>query len=161
MTDPASRRRAPWSEEIRRAAEEHAVDLTLSAEGVRLRIAEDLGEDVPLKTVARWVADVRTGIPVDRKALLSDAADRAAVLLRAEVARIERCQPHKRDLNRLDQAVRTLKTLDGIDVNKRGGGVKTLSDLNAAASEAQNGKSSQLAAVRASAPPQTPSDVAA
>jgi hypothetical protein len=123
--------RARWPVEVQRRAEELGRDRDLSGVDVRRAIGEELGADVPMSTVCRWVADVRRREPIDRRALLSDVADRATVLLSAELARQERQSPTARDLARIDAVARTLKILSSVETSKQTAGRQTLADLSA------------------------------
>ena len=135
-SEAGARRRDPWPESVRRAVEEAAHDRSLSAELIRSAVAEDLGVLVPTPTVRRWAAEARLRLGADRQALISEAANRAVILVLGEIARIERQPSSRRDLQRLDQAVRTLKTLEGVNATKSAKGPQTLEGLTQTASDA-------------------------
>ena len=126
MPDPDRARR--WGPNVKARAEELGRDRDLAASDVRRAIREELGADVPLSTVGRWVKDVRRREPIDRQAMIRDVADRATALLSSELARIER-QTRERDLGKVDVIARTLKTLASIDTGKGGAQRQTLADL--------------------------------
>jgi transposase-like protein len=133
MTQTVARRRAAWSDDVRARAAELARDPDSSAPDVRAALREELGADVPLSTVIRWVRELRRSEPIDRTALLRNVADRAACLLSSELERLERQTPKTRDLGRLDAVVRTLKTLSGLEAGKSASGRQTLGDLQTGA----------------------------
>lgn len=118
-----------WAPDVQRRAEELGRDRDLTASDVRRVLREELSADVPVSTVQRWVADVRRREPIDRNALISDVADRATVLLSAELSRQERLSPSGRDLGRIDSIARTLKTLSTVSTGKAGAARQTLADL--------------------------------
>jgi hypothetical protein len=82
--------RHAWPLAVREAAEELARDRDRSAADVRRALSEDQGVDVPTDTVARWVKELRRREPIDRASVLRDIADRASLLLSAELDRLER-----------------------------------------------------------------------
>lgn len=143
--------RGAWPEEIRSAAQTLGAETDLSASEVRERIAAEHDAAVPVKTVHRWLAEVRGDGPIDRRAVLADVADRASLLLRAEVLRQERRQPQNRDLSRIDQVARTLKTLSSIEPSKSATGAQTLADLNRPAEREQGREAALSDAPRAAA----------
>jgi hypothetical protein len=132
--------RARWPVDVQRRAEELGRDRDLSGADVRRALGEEMGADVPISTVCRWVADVRRREPIDRSALLSDVADRATVLLSAELARQERQSPTSRDLARIDAVARTLKILSSVETGKTRAGRQTLGDLQTGAEAPERGE---------------------
>ena len=119
-----------WSEAVRSRAAELAADRELGPSEVQRTLREELGASVPTATVVRWVREDRLSQPIDRAAILRQTADRAAILLSSEVRRLERQAPKQRDLGRLDQIARTLKTLQSIEPTKTKDAPKTLADLS-------------------------------
>lgn len=138
-----------WSETVRRRAEEIALETDLSAAAVRAQLGRELGADVPLKTVGRWVLNARPSEAIDRRAVIGETADRAALLLRAEVVRLEQASARTRDLTRLEQVVKALKGLESLSTSKSANGPRTLNDLSAPASEQRRGEAAPAAARRA------------
>jgi hypothetical protein len=126
---PARAARQAWPMAVRERAEELARDRLMPAAEVKRALSEELGASVPLDTVARWVKELRRREPLDRSAVLRDVADRASLLLSAELDRLERQPAKTRDLGRLDAAVKTLKTLSAVEPSKAGNGRQTLADV--------------------------------
>jgi hypothetical protein len=82
--------RARWPVEVQRRAEELGRDRDLSGVDVRRAIGEELGADVPMSTVCRWVAAVRR-----RRSRHSPSLGGASPAGEAEPDR-ERPSPHRR-----------------------------------------------------------------
>lgn len=137
MAQTRQGRREPWSDAVRSRARELARDRELSAPEVREAIREELGQTVPHSTVVRWVREVRRSEPIDRPAVIRDVADRATLLLSEEIGKQERLTPGRRDVNRIDQIAKTLKTLASIETAKAGPARQTLADLSGGAQTAE------------------------
>jgi hypothetical protein len=132
--------RHAWPLAVREAAEELARDRDRSAADVRRALSEDQGVDVPTDTVARWVKELRRREPIDRASVLRDIADRASLLLSAELDRLERQTAKTRDLGRIDAVAKTLKTLSSIEPSKASNGRQTLADVARSAQTAGTGE---------------------
>jgi len=128
QTQP-SERRGRWPLAVRARAEDLARDRDMSVSEIRRALAEELSADVPIDSVARWVKDLRRREPIDRVDVLRDVADRTALLLSAEVDRLERQTPKTRDLARVDAVAKTLKTLSSVDAGKSTSGRQTLQSV--------------------------------
>lgn len=133
---PAERRpRSAYPPEVRALVDAATREGVSDRSELRALVRAEHRLEVPEATIGAWQRELRRREPIDRPALLRSVADRASALLSEEITRQERLPSHKRDLARLDQAVRTLKTLDGIGPSKQTGAPQTLSDLSGPSSE--------------------------
>jgi hypothetical protein len=131
--------RPGWNQTIR----QRAVDLSdaerLTGQEIRQRLKSELGADVPLPTVRRWV---REGVEPMRAPTAEELAERVQILVSSELRRLER--QSRPDLERLSKCAQILKTVNGVKQAPKQK-ARTLADLSSQSDRAEE-EAVQLAA---------------